>query len=240
MVEAKYETLRGVHRKGVAVEFSKRTGLHGAADGSMFIECDVLIEPKGMPSFRGGSRVWFAGVQFVACNFVMRGRVHDLKFNNCVHLLHCNWRGGPITEPIFGPGPYGQYRGDGSDSEVRCCDFMRADLRDARFYRTALNEVKLPGWPYLTVVACDGQAVYALPSTRRPALSRLVDEVADFAWEDKEMARAIDSLVFGVGLRDNEASIQVCHVDDVIKRGAASVERLRLALERFAHPAIRY
>jgi hypothetical protein len=120
------------------------------------------------------------------------------------------------------------------------CDFSAADLRDVRFYQTPVETLLLPAWPYITAVARDGETVFAPPSSQRPALTSLLNAVFDFPWEDLPMKRAMESIVFGVGIRTNEASVQVSHAEDIVKRGAGSLERLRTALDRLAHPAIRY
>jgi hypothetical protein len=231
--------LRGARLRSESLEFSKRTWMN-AADDCSFIDCEVALIPRGLPAFRGGARFSFWEVSLTGCTVTAAGRVHALDLDGGVHLKHCRFLGGPYTEPKFGPSPIAEFKGDGSDSSVEDCDFTQADLRDARFYRTPIEELRLPGWPYITVVAREGDLIYAPPSKTRPALTELVDLVAAHPWEDRKMAIAVDSLVFGVGVRDNEATVQVCHAEDVVKRGAYTPERLRAALGRFAHPAIRY
>jgi hypothetical protein len=231
--------LRGEHLRGRSVEFSKRTQLNAAADTSL-VECEISLIPKGLPAFRGGARFWFARVDVNGCAVNAQGRVHQLDLDSGVHLKHCRFLGGPYTEPKFGPSPIAEFKGDGSDSSVEDCDFTQADLRDARFYRTPIEELRLPGWPYITVVAREGDVIYAPPSKARPALTELVDLVAAYPWENRKMAIAMDALVFAAGIRDNEASVKVSHAEDVVKRGAGSLERLRSALDRFSHPAVRY
>lgn len=235
-----FQAIRGQHLAGRRVEFSRRTLLHGAADGSTFTDCEIVLDPKGMPAFRGGARVWFADVSFSGCAITATSKVHDLNLDGQVRLERCRFVGGPFTEPKFGLGPREKLPDCGPESMVMQCDFSQADLRDARFYQTRIEELRLSGWPYITVLARDGDVIYAPESRTRPALTELVDAVAAFEWGDRAMWRAIDSLVFAVGGRPDEATVQVCHVDDVVKRGAGSAERLRVALDRFAHPAIRY
>lgn len=235
-----FKAVRGQHLTGQLVEFSKRTLLNGAADGSTFTDCEIVIDPKGMPAFRGGARVWFADVNFTDCAIKATARVHSLNLDGRVRLTRCQFIGGPFTEPKFGLGERRMRPEDGDNRMVVQCDFTQADLRDARFYQTRIEDLTLPGWPYITVVAREGDVIYASESKTRPALTELVDAVAAFDWGDRSMALAIDSLVFGVGTKNTQAAVQICHVDDVVKRGAGSPERLRAALDRFAHPAIRY
>jgi hypothetical protein len=231
--------LRGAHLRNESVEFSQRTWMNGAHDCS-FIDCEIALIPKGLPAFRGGTRYSLGRLELTGCAVNAIGRVHQLDLDSGVHLKHCRFLGGPYTEPKFGPSPIAEFKGDGSDSSVEDCDFTQADLRDARFYRTPIEELRLPGWPYITVVAREGDVIYAPPSKARPALTELVDLVAAYPWENRKMAIAMDALVFAAGIRDNEASVKVSHAEDVVKRGAGSLERLRSALDRFAHPAVRY
>jgi hypothetical protein len=231
--------LRGAHLRSESLEFSKRTWRNAAADTSL-VDCEISLIPKGLPAFGGGARFWFARVDMDGCAVNAQGRVHQLDLDSGVHLKHCRFLGGPYTEPKFGPSPIAEFKGDGSDSSVEDCDFTQADLRDARFYRTPIEELRLPGWPYITVVAREGDVIYAPPSKTRPRLTELVDLVAAHPWKDRKMAIAIDGLVFGVGINSNQASVQVCHADDIAKTGACTPDQLRSALDGFSHPAVRY
>jgi hypothetical protein len=98
----------------------------------------------------------------------------------------------------------------------------------------------MPGWPFVSVLSQGGDSVFAPASPRLPARSVLVDEVTDHDWGSVDMRISMMSLVFGVGLGPYERQIQVCHAETLAERGRASVDDVRAALDRFAHPAIRY
>lgn len=234
-----YESLREVSRVGEVVEFSKSTRCDGAHT-VRFSDCDIIIDGKGMPAGRGGAKFSFAKLTLEHCRVTVRSLARGLDLSGHVRLHHCRVSGGPCIEPLFGPNPHLTPDGGPLDDYVIDCDFSAADLRDARFYLTDVRQLKLPGWPCVTVVAADGDAVFAPPSESRPALTKLVDEVEAFDWGDAELARSMKLLVFGVGIRRHEASVQVCQAEDAIRRGAGSEVRLLDALRRFAHPAIRY
>lgn len=231
-----YAALEGVTLQGQLVEFSKRS-LVNRAYGSTFTACQIVLEPKGMPPFRGGARVLFAQDTMERCTIVAKGRVHDFDVTETTQLKACKFIGGPFTEPKFGSGTLSVSR----DVELlEECDFTECDLRDARFYRTSIEQLALPGWPFITVVAQDGEALYSGPSDIRPAYTLLDDAVSIFQWDDRDMARSMEILVFAVGVGKNCPSVKVCHADDVVRRGAGSLDRLKAALDQFAHPAIRY
>jgi len=217
------------------IEFSRRT-FFGSAIKSRFIRCNIHLNPKGIPAYRDGSRFLISQCVFEDCSVTAIGKLKALDFTHAVKIHRCRFTGGSLVEAKFGA------EGIEAPSEpwVKDCDFSAVDLRDVRFYQTQTESVVLPTWPFITAVAQENGVIFAAPSLRRPALTLLLDEVSDFDWEDLPLQRAMESLVFGVGLKSTQASIQVCHAEDVIKRGAGSMERLRTALERFAHPAIRY
>jgi hypothetical protein len=235
MVSEDFVTLSNQEFEKVDIEFSKRTNIR-IAQRTRFTKCTITLNPKGIPQFRFRGHFYVAHSVIEDSTIVSIGKVKALEFTNEVKVHRCRFVGGPFVEAKFGP--------ENQDGQVSSmvveCDFSRADLHDARFYQTPLDTLVLPPWPYITVVAQEDERIFAPPSHRRPALTTLFDEVSNFPWEDLPLQRALESLVFGVGVRPNEASIQVCHAEDVVKRGAGSVERLRAALGQFAHPAIRY
>lgn len=235
MVSEDFVTLSDQEFQQVDIEFSKRTNIR-VAERTSFTKCSITLNPKGIAQFRFRGHFYIAHSVIQDSTIVGTGKVKALELTNEVKVHRCRFVGGPFVEAKFGP--------ENKDGQVEPlvveCDFSQADLRDVRFYQTPLDALVLPPWPYITVVAQEGQRIFAPPSPRRPALTTLLDEVSDFPWEDLPLQRALDALVFGVGIRSNEASIQVCHAEDVVKRGAGSVERLHAALEQFAHPAIRY
>jgi hypothetical protein len=235
MVSEDFITLSDQEFQQIDIEFSKRTSIR-VAERTRFTRCNITLNPKGIAQFRFGGHFSVAHSVIEDSIVVGTGRINALKLTNEVKVYRCRFVGGPFVEAKFGPEDQDRQVGP----TVVECDFSQADLRDVRFYQTPLDALVLPPWPYITVVAQEGERIFAPPSPRRPALTTLFDEVSDFPWGDLPLQRALESLVFGVGVRSNEASIQVCHAEDVVKLGVGSVERLRAALGQFAHPAIRY
>jgi hypothetical protein len=241
MKKLPFEYLRSEKHVGEVVEFSKSTVRNGA-HGCQFTDCRILLDGKGVPAGLGAVRFGFSLSSFERCSVEARTVVRRLDFTGRVRFNDCTFVGGPFIEPVFGVDPHSD---DPIDPEppVLNCDFLQADLRDARFHGTDVRDVKLRGWPYITAVARDGTSEYAPPSRRRPALGLLVDEVEDFDWGDPALARSVRLLVFSVGLRRHQASIQVCHAGDLLAYARASEDSegaLKTALERFGHPAIRF
>lgn len=220
---------------GEPVEFSKRSKLNGAIR-SAFTDCKLVLDPQGVPSFRSGVRFDFAMATMERCTIAGKGKLLKLNLTETVEFNKCKFIGGPFIEPRFGSGVLSNSR----DVELlRECDFTECALHDARFYRVSIDQLKLPGWPFITVVARDGDEFYARPG-KRPARSMIDDAVDAFQWDDDEMASAMQILVFGMGVGSYVTSVTVCHADDVARRGAGTPVRLKAALDRFAHPAIRY
>lgn len=234
------KSLDGQTLKGHTVEFSKRTLTRSAKD-CRFQDCEIVLDPKGMPAARfSNERFSFLRCVFEGCTFVAKGPVRGLEMGRQSQLVRCTFKGGPYIEAQFGVGPLELKYVPSDFVPVISCDFREADLRDVRFFRTVLSDVQLLKWPYIAVVAKEDEQVYTTPSSTRPALTVLVDEVEKFAWESEALGRAMVTLVSFVGVRENEISIQVCHVDDLAKSRGLSPEAIRSALEKFGHPAIRF
>lgn len=225
---------------GETVGLSKLTQMNGAQD-CHFTDCEVILDPKGLPGIgREGARFWFTRCVFERCRVVVKGKVRALRLSNHVRLVGCTLLGGPLIEPVLGVGPMQADSVPESERPITDCDFTGVELRDALFHRVAWNEVRLPGWPHVSVLAQEGSKVFAPASPVMPARTVLVDQVKDYDWGSDDMKIAMTSLVFGVGVRFNERQIQVCHAETLAERARASVDDVRAALDRFAHPAIRY
>lgn len=232
--------LQDEQRAEETVHLSKETRTNGI-QRCQFADCQIVLDTKGMPAIgREGARHWFANNSFERCTFVAKGKLKALNLTHGNRLVDCVVEGGPLFEAKFGVSPL---VADCTPPEVRAmqdCDFTRADLRDAMFFQTDWHEVRLPRWPYISVLSRDRHAFYSAPSTRLPAHTVIRDQVEDFDWESRSFERSIRAMVFGVGARPHERQIQVCHAEDVARRGETTLERLRAELHRFAHPAIRY
>ena len=234
------KSLDGRTLTGQTVEFSKRTLVRSAKD-CRFQDCEIVLDPKGMPAARfSNSRFSFLRCVFEGCTLVAKGPVRGLELGRQSQLLRCTFKGGPYIEAQFGVGPVEVKYVPSDFVPVIACDFREADLRDARFFRTDLSQVQLPKWPHIVVVAKDGDLIYTKSSPHRPALTVLVEQVESYAWESDEACRSVRALVSHVGVRDDEATVQVCHIDDVVKSRGLSSEQVRVALEKFGHPAIRF
>jgi hypothetical protein len=238
--ESELIALKGRIFVGETVEFSKVTRINAAQD-CRFTDCEIVIDQKGMPSGDLlARRFWFRHCDFERCTFIVRGLLRRLELCHYVSLVGCTLKGGPLIEPTIG---VATVFADSVPEDVRPvtdCDFTQADLRDALFHRVDASEVRLAGWPWISVLAQEGDVVFAPPSEHRPALTLLLDQVSDFDWGSDDTRISMRSLVIGVGVRFNERQIQVCHAETVAQRARATVEQVRAALDRFGHPAIRY
>lgn len=222
------------------VDFSKRSLLRGARDCN-FKDCELVLDPKGMPAAPySHARFSFLRCTFERCTFVAKGPVRGLDMNREVKLLGCTFKGGPYIETKFGPDYLELRHLTSEEPTVLACDFREADLHDVRFYRTSPSDIALPRWPHISVVARDGDVLYTPPSARRPAYTTLVDQVEDHEWPSDAMRRSVFSVVAFVGVRENEATVQTVHAEDITKNRDFSTEALRAALEEFGHPAIRF
>lgn len=234
------KSLGGETRSGQTVEFSKRAMARSAKD-CRFIDCEIVLDPKGMPAARfSHQRFSFLRCIFDGCTFIAKGPVRGLELGRQSQLLRCVFKGGPYIEARFGVGPLEVKYVPPDLQTVVACDFREADLRDVRFFRTDIGQVQLPKWPHISIVARDGESIYTPASTRRPALTVLVDQVEDYAWDSDSTRRAIKVLVSHVGVREDEATLQVCHIEDIVRPWGLSPDAVRVALERFGHPAIRF
>jgi len=219
-----------------SVELSKQTKLNGIYNSTL-IDCDIVLDPKGMPSSRLGSRFNIARNVLERCTIHAKGRVHKFNVAESVVFRHCKFVGGPFTEPVFGSG----ILSDSNYAEIiEMCDFTECDLRDARFYTTNIQQLKLPDWPHIAIVARDGDQVYATPSEINPAFSRLRDEVRAFGWSDSKLAKIIEFAVYAVGDGRDSPNIVVQHAEDIVRLGGGTLQLLKAELDRFAHPALRY
>jgi hypothetical protein len=234
-------SLEGRHFRGERIEFSRRTRYNLARECS-FTDCEIVLDPKGMPAARfSHARVHFFRTRFEGCTITAVGGVRGLDLYSGVQVDRCRFVGGPYIEPHFGRNPYSEQ----DASRIVDSDFSQADLRDARFKDTLIEELKLPGWPHITVVARDGAEIYAMPNPAQPARSELHRQVVAFDWQNKEVGMAMWVLVAGVGIALGETgrggfSVQIQHVDDIVGRHRVSPELLKSELDRFSHPAIRY
>lgn len=220
--------------EGEVLDFSKRTQLQGGTR-CVFRNCELRLDPRGLAAFRGGERIVFTDCQFENCRFVALSQVRGLDLSGGQRLVGCSFEGGPFTEAFFGPGKFGNFGG-----EVRQCDFSGALLRDAMFFGTDIEELRLPAWPHVVAVARDANGVYAAPSADMPALSVLVGQVKSWNWPDIPTRIAVQTLVFALGLAPTAASIVVVHADALAKTGECTPDEIRAALDAFACPAIRY
>ena len=228
-------SLRDQDFHGVDVEFSRRSRI-AVADRTRFAGCRISLQPQGLPAFRFGSRFHITRSVLEDSTITATGKVLGLKLTYDVKVHRCRFVGGPFVAARFGP----EHAPFPDEPSIVECDFSAADLRDAWFYQTPQETLTLPAWPYITVVAQENGTVFAPPSQRHPALTALFDAASDFPWGDLALQRAVEALVSTVGVRPENASVQVCHADDIAKRVAGSAARLRTALEKFAHPAIRF
>lgn len=240
MAEEEVQVFKDRSFTGLTVELSKKTRMNGA-QRCEYVDCELVLDSKGLPAIgREGERFWFARCSFERCTFVVKGKLRRLDLSDEIRMRDCAVSGGPLIEPWFGVRPSNADSVPEQERPITNCNFTKAELRDACFYRTAWGEVQMPGWPFVSVLSQDGDAVFAPASPRLPARSVLVDEVTDHDWGSVDMRISMMSLVFGVGLRPYERQIQVCHAETLAERGRASVDDVRAALDRFAHPAIRY
>ena len=231
-----FKLIEGKNINGELVELSKKSLANGIYESTL-TDCEIVLDPRGVPASRFGSRFYMQKDVLERCVIRAKGSVNAFNVAESVFLKHCKFVGGPFKEAVFGSGTLSSSK----DVELlEGCDFTECDLRDARFYRTSIQQVMLPRWPHITVVARDGDQFYTPPSEIRPAFSRLHDEVSAFDWADPDMARSLAIMVYAVGERPHTPTIEVCHAEDVIRRGGGTVELLRAELDRFAHPAIRY
>lgn len=240
LTELEMLTIRDQQYVGETLQLTKQTRINGIAR-CHFFDCEIILDPKGMPAIgRSGERFWFANCRFEHCVFDAAGKFKSFNLAHQNRMLNCTIRGGPLFEAKFG---LSQLFSDTAPADYRPlqdCDFTGADLRDAMFYRTEWEDLRMPGWPHISVLSRDGGGCYSTPSLRMPARTVLDDQVKDFQWQSDAMRRSMTALVFGVGLRPHERQIQVCHAEDVARRGESTIEAVRSALDRFAHPAIRY
>ncbi|WP_431256774.1 hypothetical protein ACQ86G_18990 [Roseateles chitinivorans] len=240
LLEMDMQVLGHRQLRGETVSLTKETCINGI-EHCHFVDCQIVLDPKGLPAIgRVGARFWFAHCSFEGCTFVVKGKLKGLDLTHHVRMVDCTLSGGPLLEPRFGTAPIFADVVPPQERPLTNCDFTGADLRDAVFFRAAWRELRIPGWPYISVLSQDADSVFTQPSPRLPARTVLADAVKDFEWESDAMERSITALVFGVGLRSNERQIQVCHAETVAQRADATVEQVRAALDRFAHPAIRY
>lgn len=240
LAESEMLTLRDQQYVGQTLRLSKQTRINGV-DRCHFSDYELILDPKGMPAIgRAGERFWFANCTFERCIFVATGKCISFNLAHHNRLVNCVVRGGPLLEAKFGLSPLFSDTEPAEYHPLEGCDFTEADLRDAMFYRADWKDVRMPGWPHISVLSRDGEVCYSAPSTRIPARTVLDDQVKDFQWQSDAMRRSMTALVFGVGLRPHERQIQVCHAEDVARRGESTIEEVRSALDRFAHPAIRY
>jgi len=235
-----YSLLQNERIEVPSVEFSKASLKYGAKQ-TVFVDSRVTLKSRGMPALMGGARFSFRDCLFENCAISGDGVVADLELRSRVTFRGCCVSGGPFKNVAFGPDwdEVAASNGPGPGRVVGC-DFREADLRGVRFFETPESELQLPAWPYITVLARSGDQILIPPSPTNRGGSRIREEVQGADWDDDDMRLAVKVLVFGVCAVKPYASIQVCHAEDIVRYGAGSMERLRTALDRFAHPAIRY
>lgn len=213
------QRIEGRELVGERIELSRRSGVNGIFR-STFVDCEVVLDPKGLPAFRGGARFTVARARFVRCSFQAIGRVHSLGFDTGVQLEGCTFTGGPYTSPAFGDD--GLLRPDDPDwrgSLIRQCNLGAALLRDARFYDTPLETLVLPGWPHIVVAGSPGAGLQLLAAV----------ESAD--WRDPECRRAVASIARAA----HDPDLPIVYVTDakaLLGGDAARLELLRMDLRR--------
>lgn len=228
--------IEGATIAGELIELSKQTLLNRIYDSEL-TDCEIVLDPRGLPSSRFGARFLIKRNVLEQCLIRAKGRVHAFNIAESVRLKNCKFVGGPFTEPVFGSGTL-------ADSKcvelIENCDFSECDLRDARFHTTAIEQLILPAWPHIVVVARDGDEFYAEPSKQRPSFTRLHDEVRAFEWIHSGLAKILEFMVVPVGEGTAGATVAVYHAEDIVRLGGGDMDVLRSELDRFGHPAIRY